>query len=203
MASKTVLSLVLVCMTMHYITHVEASAECKFSSSVPKEIKKTVGHSKNNQALVVAAGYLRYYNHKEESQNFRYMPLEFESFEFNPNDMVGDYYMLKLNADCAEIFVELVKDFDDWKVDSVDVILNVGNNGAFICNLNDVNMTQVKGKHYGCDLANSPFVCEALIGLEQRVVKVADVVFTRLEFEVFGSTEKIKLNQFTTNTTTC
>lgn len=199
MSSKTVLSSVLVCMAMHYIISVEAAAECKFSSSVPKDIKRTVGHSKNNQALVVAEGYLRYYNHKEDSKNFRYMPLEFESFEFSPDDA----HMLVLTADCAQIFLELVEDFDDWKVDSVDVILNVGNNGAFICNLNDVNMTQVKGKHYGCDLGNNPFVCEARIGLEQRVAKVADVVFTRLEFEVFGSPEKTRLNQFATNTTTC
>lgn len=166
-------------------------ASCKFLSSVPTNINQTIGHSGDNQAVVSASGYLRYYGRGGSAENFRYMPLQFKSFKMESDALV-------LNADCAQIYIFFEESGQDWAVDTVTVILNIGNNGAFICELEDPKINQEHGKHFGCNLKNKSYVCSAEIHEIQENVKIVDVVFETLEFELYGSPEKTKINQFTT-----
>lgn len=175
----------------------EESSACKFVSSVPERLMKTLGHSRNLHALVDAAAYLRYYDEDKVLQNSsgsRYMPLLFKDYDLELLEYSGKSHMLRLEADCATVFMKLSEDGRNWKVRSVDVVLEVPNRSSNTCRLEGVNITQIEGDHYKCNLNCGSFVCKT----EYEKMDIVDLVFTKLEFEVFGSIYKTSIDEFTT-----
>lgn len=181
-------------------------SNCNLVANKPENITKTTGHSNNNQAVVSASGYLQYYADDGKSQiqnDLQFMPLHFNTYEFEQDDLIGECFMMNLDADCVQIFMELVKSGQDWKVDSADVILTIPNKGFQVCKIEDLGIIQKVGKHYGCDLGNRPFVCKSWNYVDESYTDVVGIVLARLEFEVFGSPAKTMNDKFTTNVTTC
>lgn len=194
---------IIACTVLHgclLITGYDISS-CEFSSSKPDRTIKTIGHSSDNQSVVVASGYLRY--HDDNSQNFsgpKYIPLVFLKYDFEEVDLFG-YHVLTLEANCAKIVLNFEDSGQDYIVDTTEVFLAVPNKGANVCTLENDHFVQEDGKHYSCDLSYTPQVCK--INVNNKYTHVVDLILTKLEFEIFGSPEKAVKDQFTTSETTC
>lgn len=89
----------------------------------------------------------------------------------------------------------------DYIVDTTEVFLAVPNRGSNICTLENGHFAQENGKHYSCDLSYSAEICK--INVNNEYTHIVDLIFTKLEFEIFGSPEKAIKDQFTTSETTC
>lgn len=128
------------------------------------------------------------------------MPLLFKNYEFSPADLFG-HQVLTLEADCAKLVLTFDRVGKDYEVTYIDAFLEVPNKGVSICTITRPLMTQTATKHYNCDLSLSPRVCEAKVG--DKKTGIVNVVFTRLEFEIFGSYDKTMHDEFTIRDTTC
>lgn len=183
-----------------------AQSSCELSSIKPKDITNTIGHSNDNKAVVNASAYLQYYA-SDERINFvnssQFMPVEFKNYELELDDLSGNSFMMVLDADCVQIFLELVRNGQDWAVDTADVILTVSNKGSFVCRIENIGIIQKAGKHCACDLNDRPLVCKSWNHVDKKYTDIIGIVFARLEFEVFGSPARTMEDKFTTNITSC
>lgn len=186
-------------MNCFLITVALEQSTCKLVDRKPEKTTKTIGHSDNNQAVVAASGYLQY----DDGKSREFMPLQFKTYEFEQDDVPGEYFMMVLNADCVQVFIELVRSGQDWKADSAEVILTLPNKSFTVCKIENLGIVQKYGEHFGCDLEDKPFVCNSWDYVKKKFINVVGLVFTRLEFEVFGSPERTMADEFTTNVTTC
>lgn len=188
------------------VTKTLAQSSCELSSDRPKDVTTTIGHSNDNQAVVNASAYLQYYADDETTnftRNSQFMPVQFENYELESDDLSGNSFMMVFDANCVQIFLELTRNGQDWRIDTADVILDVSNKGSLVCKIENIGIIQRAGKHYACNLSDRPLVCKSWNHLDKKNTDIVGIVFTRLEFEVFGSPAKTMKDKFTTNITSC
>lgn len=191
------------CIVLQCVLGVSTASQssCNLVATKPERLMKSIGHSSDNQALVFASAYLRYHADDQAGRNSSsYMALSFRNYEFDERNSLGQPE-LTLEADCAKLVMAFDEIGRDYSVKTIDVHLEVPNKGVHVCTISQPLITQEHGTHYGCDLSWTPRACKAKVG--DKEVKVVDVVFRRLEFELFGSPVKTMHDEFSTIDTNC